>query len=277
MELKLIYNRGESTGSLINKLENEYLSLQELESKPHINISNLITYFVRQPPGEMLKVLPKDIIDNYLKEPNYETNNTRTKSSLISVVEHIPNNLEDFLTKDYNSLSIKRLLSICKGIGEGLNHLLKQKIVHRNIKLKNIRIDEEECPVICDFGLAVKLDDNFTYRLSNLDKPGGDESHLSPEVLNSYKKQKRKKDILLDYSKQPSFEFGVICYEILNGLTHPLGDYPLQLEDSIQFEFDRTKIDSKENIPIEVRDTITNLLKYDQNERPRIEEILHLF
>jgi len=82
---------------------------------------------------------------------------------------------------------------------------------------------------------------------------------------------------LLDYSKQPSFEFGVICYEILNGLTHPLGDYPLQLEDSIQFEFDRTKIDSKENIPIEVRDTITNLLKYDQNERPRIEEILHLF
>jgi len=99
MELKLIYNRGESTGSLINKLENEYLSLQELESKPHINISNLITYFVRQPPGEMLKVLPKDIIDNYLKEPNYETNNTRTKSSLISVVEHIPNNLEDFFNK----------------------------------------------------------------------------------------------------------------------------------------------------------------------------------
>jgi len=67
----------------------------------------------------------------------------------------------------------------------------------------------------------------------------------------------------------------VICYEILCGLTHPLGDYALSYP--IQIEFDRTYLDSKEIIPIEVRDTITNLLKNDPKERPLIEEILHLF
>jgi len=186
------------------------------------------------------------------------------------------------LKNDYNSFSISRLLSICKGIGEGLNHLFKQNIVPRDIKLDNILIDENDFPVICDFGKAVKVDDNYKSIMSDLDKPGGNTSHLSPDVLNSFYEQKRRKirKIEIDYSKQPSFEFGVICYEILFGLTHPLGDYPPSLYrlNPIQIEFDRSvKLDKKEDIPIEVRNTITNLLNNDPIERPHIEEIINIF
>jgi len=197
------------------------------------------------------------------------------------VFEHIPNNLRDFLKNDYKSFSISRLLSICKGIGEGLIHLFKEKIVHRDIKLNNILIDEKECPIICEFGLATKLDDNFTCRMSKLEEPGGNTAHLSPDVLNSYYRQRKEKIkiIEIDYSKQPSFEFGVICFEILYGLTHPLGDYPPSLYklNPFRIEYDREKLDSKEGIPLEVRDTITRLLKNDPNERPFIEDILHHF
>jgi len=212
-------------------------------------------------------------------ESNFETNVDRIRSSLIVVLEHFPNNLRNFLQNGYNSFSISRLLSICKGIGEGLNHLFKQKIVHRDIKLENILIDEN-VPVICDFGTALVIEENnFTCIISDMDKPGGNTSHLSPEVLNSYQHQKRnkKREIEIDYSKQPSFEFGVICYEILFGLTHPLQDYPANFKYPLQIEFDRTYLDSKENIPIEVRGAITNLLKHDPNERPLIEDILRLF
>jgi len=151
------------------------------------------------------------------------------------------------------------------------------------MKLENILIDENECPVIFEFGFAVRLNENFICKMSELDVPGGNPAHLSPEVLNNFQEQKRnkKRQIEIDYSKQPSFEFGVICYEILFGLTHPLGDYPpslYRLNLPLQIEFDRReKLDKKETIPIGVRDAITNLLKNDPKERPLIEEILPLF
>jgi len=148
------------------------------------------------------------------------------------------------------------------------------------MNLDNILIDEKGYPVICDFGKAAKLEDNFTLRISHLDTPGGNTSHLAPEILNTFKQQKKLKiiDIVIDYSKQPSFEFGVICYEILCGRP-PLPDYPVHYDFNypIQIEFDRTYIDSKENIPEGVKDKISRLLNNDPNERPLIEEIINFF
>jgi len=133
-------------------------------------------------------------------------------------------------------------------------------------------------PVICDFGMAAKLEDNFILRISDLDRPGGNTSHLAPEILNTYHQQKKekKREIVLDYSKQTSFEFGVICYEILCGCIHPLPRYP-PLKFPIQIEFDRTYIDSIEYIPKGVKDKISRLLKNDPNERPLIEEVINFF
>jgi len=46
--------------------------------------------------------------------------------------------------------------------------------------------------------------------------PGGNLAHLSPEVLNSFYSQINEKEHFeICYSKQPSFEFGVLCFEII--------------------------------------------------------------
>jgi len=279
--IKMIYNYGESTRSIIERHENEFFTLTQ--SISHNNIIKIFAYFIARPTEKMISYIPEDIKIK-LMESNFGTKEEKIRSSMIVVFEYIPNNLEDFLKNDYKSFSITRLLSICKGIGEGLNHLFKQKIVHRDMKLKNILIDENECPVIFEFGFAERLKENFTCKMSDLHVPGGNPAHLSPDVLNSFYEQKRHKnrEIEINYSKQPSFEFGVICFEILFGGTHPLGDYPpifyrKNLINPLQIEFDRrVKLDTKE-IPIEVRDAITNLLKNDPNERPFIEDILHFF
>jgi len=54
--------------------------------------------------------------------------------------------------------------------------------------------------------LQCQLKKNGTSLLSCTEPPGGNTSHLSPEVLNSYKdqKDKGKREIEISYLKQPS-------------------------------------------------------------------------
>jgi len=172
----MIYNYGISTEKLIQRYKNEYLILTQ--SISHDNIIKIFTYFPDRPTEDMLKILPKET--------------TLERTTLVMIMEYIPNNLKNYLELNFSNLPISRLLSICIGIGEGLIHLLKEKIVHRDLKLENILIDDEGYPIICDFGLAAKLEDNFTFRFSDLDPPGGNTSHLAPEILNAFKQQKKR-------------------------------------------------------------------------------------
>jgi len=91
------------------------------------------------------------------------------------------------------------------------------------------------------------------------------------------KKKKNIHDIVIDYSKQPSFEFGVICYELLCPFCHPLEDYPLGHGEPIKISFNKKikrapKVEYKKLIGI-----ISRLLKNDPNYRPDIEKVLPKF
>jgi len=198
----------------------------------------------------------------------------RVRNTLIVVLEHISNSLQFYLKE--SNLSMTKKLSICKGIGEGLNFLLQEKIIHRDMKLDNVLIDENDCPIIIDFGMAVVVNENFTINLSFDDRPGGNQSHIAPEILNSFKHQieePHKKEIVIDYSKQPSFEFGVICFEILCSihpfLEYPGGySYPYEIEDPQFIDF------VNEPIPNKIKEMIIKLLKNNPNERLTIEEAI---
>jgi len=86
-------------------------------------------------------------------------------------------------------------------------------------------------------------------------------------------KKKGIRDIVIDYSKQPSFEFGVICYELFNPFCHPLEDYPLGHGEPIKINFNK----EIKLAPKEIADIISKLLKNDPNDRPYISEVLSKF
>jgi len=115
------------------------------------------------------------------------------KKTLILVQEYVPMTLEQFFKIHDYDLHISKILPILKGIGTGLSFLLKNLIVHRDIKINNILVYEDGRPIISDLGHMAKLNDNKTLRMSDVDSPGGNKQHLAPEVLNSFEEQKKKK------------------------------------------------------------------------------------
>ena len=54
-------------------------------------------------------------------------------------------------------------------------------VVHRDLRLNNILIDDAGHILMIDFGMAVKIDANGK---AKVEKPGGNLAHLAPEILN---------------------------------------------------------------------------------------------
>ena len=46
-------------------------------------------------------------------------------------------------------------IKIVNGIKDGLIHIIKQGIIHRDIAARNIFLDGKQTPYIGDFGLAI--------------------------------------------------------------------------------------------------------------------------
>jgi len=170
----------------------------------------------------------------------------------------------------------KKLLSICKGIGKGLMFLYDHKIVHRDLKLDNILMDENDNPIICDFGMAIYVDENG---IADVNEIGGKHFHLSPEIHNSYNEQKRKRgEKIINYSKQPPFEFGLLCYKILLG-TYPMNEseYP-GIEEPVRItEIGPDRFVNQNDIPSKVVESICRLLSNDPENRPSITEVIEYF
>lgn len=88
------------------------------------------------------------------------------------------------------------------GISLALCHLHNRGIVHRDVKTENILIADHNRPVLADFGIAARADDE-----KEMDRRCGSPGYTAPEVLAG-EKYGDKVDI---------FGLGVISYFILSG------------------------------------------------------------
>ncbi|XP_027934460.1 putative serine/threonine-protein kinase [Vigna unguiculata] len=94
------------------------------------------------------------------------------------------------------------------GVARGLDFLheeLKPHIVHRDIKAKNILLDQNFTPKVSDFGLAKLLRDEASYISTRV---AGTLGYLAPEYANSGQVS-RKSDV---------YSFGVLLLQIVSGL-----------------------------------------------------------
>ena len=214
LALKMRYNYGQST----NSYKNLCTEAEILKNIPkHPNIIFLIHDFFARPTEEMISSCIEDIEvrQAMIKEYNAHSGEIEYRTSLFLLYKIYPLNLSKWSLEQRKNCQMVDIIRICYEISCGVLHLWEHGIVHRDLKLENILMDGEGHVVIIDFGLAVKLRNNK----ANVDRLGGNQAHLAPEILNSSFPGE------VDYSKQPSFAMGVLFHEIIMGY-HPFGNYP---------------------------------------------------
>merc|ERR1712151_953429 len=97
------------------------------------------------------------------------------------VTEILEIDLERFIKENHDSLDREDRMSILEGVIDGLSYLHCVKIIHRDIKPKNIMLDENGTPKIIDFGLAKELED----RARTTTKLCGTPAYAAPERKNN--------------------------------------------------------------------------------------------
>ena len=156
---------------------------------------------------------------------------------------------------------------MCWKIASAIEFLWNNKVVHRDMKLDNIVLSASNSPILRDFGLSVFVNDGGTCKV---DRPGGNLSHLAPEILNEFKKQHSNEQAIveIDFSKQPSWELGLVCFEIACG-EHPFGDYPLGFPETPHLAVPELKIGALQelNFPEQFISILVGLLKNDAKSR----------
>ncbi|MBA0748230.1 hypothetical protein Gogos_005075 [Gossypium gossypioides] len=138
------------------------------------------------------------------------------------VYEYMPNkSLDTFIFDDSKRklLNWDKRFSIIEGIAQGLLYLHKYsrlRIIHRDLKLSNILLDENMNPKISDFGLARIY--KTSEAGSNTNRIVGTYGYMSPEYAMEG----------IFSEKSDVYSFGVMVLEVVSGR-----------KNSSHFEFDR--------------------------------------
>mmetsp|Transcript_28888 Transcript_28888/g.32092 ORF Transcript_28888/g.32092 Transcript_28888/m.32092 type:complete len:560 (+) Transcript_28888:25-1704(+) len=130
---------------------------------------------------------------------------TRMGDKVIIVSELMHQDLEAFLkSPDYDKTTVSQRVKLGKDVALGLNWLHSVGIVHRDLKLGNILLDEHLNAKIADFGFS-QIKKSAGDMIRDKVKPKGNVLYMAPEVMQM-KQFNEKADI---------YSYGLIFWEIL--------------------------------------------------------------
>ena len=140
-----------------------------------------------------------------------------------------------------------------------LKYLHSHRIIHRDLKLGNLFLNDKMEIKLGDFGLATKLDFDGEKKRTICGTP----NYIAPEVLEGKSGHSYEVDI---------WSLGVIIYTLI------IGKPPFETTD-VKTTYRRIKQNSysfPEHVPISdgARDLISRILTGDPTKRPNLDEIL---
>lgn len=124
-------------------------------------------------------------------------------------------NLEEIVSK-VGKIDVNAALTILYNIAEALSYAHKNGIIHRDLKAKNVVINEEGTVKVADFGIAKATSTNTISVATNAI---GSVYYYSPEMAKGEECDERS-DI---------YSFGMLGYELITGKHAFDGDTPVQV------------------------------------------------
>lgn len=152
------------------------------------------------------------------------------------------------------SVKMKGIIRILGEIASALDYAHSQGVIHRDLKLQNILLDEKRHAYLADFGIARLVDGT---RLTATGQIAGTPMYMSPEQIRG-KTVDFRSDI---------YSFSVMSYLMLTGF------YPFTGEDSLSIihkhvkEFPPTPTDVNPDLPEPVNTVLLRGLMKDPSDR----------
>ncbi|NXJ69563.1 PINK1 kinase, partial [Rostratula benghalensis] len=229
--------------------------------QPHPNIIQVIRAFTSSVP-----LLPGAFADYPDVLPlSLNPRGIGHSRTLFLVMKNYPCTLRQYLRESSPDVRLSSVMIL--QLLEGVDHLVRHGIAHRDLKSDNILVefDSVGCPwlVISDFGCCL-ADENVGLRLpfttSYVDR-GGNGCLMAPEVITA----SPGPGMVINYSKADAWAVGAIAYEIL-GLPNPFyGHGGLALESRSYREDQLPNL--PDPMPLEVKQVIKMLLQRDPIKR----------
>ncbi|KAL3084436.1 hypothetical protein niasHT_035238 [Heterodera trifolii] len=167
--------------------------------------------------------------------------------------------LEDFINHQRGKMERRLKLELLRQATDGIAHLHSIKIVHRDVKPKNILINGvAKGPPrvkISDFGLCktVKLGHNSISKVSGV---VGTEGWMAPELWDSTASVTYAIDV---------FSLGCVFFYVLTEGEHPFGDSNVRLYNISMNKFNLSKLDDSDHT---ARSLIASMLRLNGALRP---------
>jgi serine/threonine protein kinase len=263
-------NQGTATLELSVINREEWNSLEQLEF--HENVVQYLTRFKYTPPVDFLNQIANGYLLEILAPMDRLTGSRKPRTNHFLVYECLSENLENFRGSCFDGVTLMR---ICQDVAYGIRFLFERRIVHRDVKPDNVLISRSGVGVLCDFGMALQLDDDSMVAiLPQYAHVGGNTAHLAPEVqsapvcsevfANSCQNFRR-----VSYKHQPSWELGVLFCEITLDIC-PASDDTNIYERAQSVE----QVHPEMKYPQEFLDLILRCLNKDEPyQRPSVSEI----
>ena len=228
---------------------NEVETLKNLSSLNHKNIVHLKEY------GE------EYIINNDIQEQN--------KKQYI-LMDYLPNKDLFYYMLYSQEINEKNSLSIFYKIVKAVETCHEKGICHMDLKLENILFNENNEPILCDFGFSIL--NNYT----NLTEYLGSTKYAAPEIIRKIPFNGIKSDI---------FSLGVILFTLVFGRFgfNQASKCNRLYKLIIRKKFDKyweeiEKLIGKDKLNLvspEVRKLYLKMVAYSPEERPSIKDILN--
>jgi polo-like kinase 1 len=155
-------------------------------------------------------------------------------------------------------LSVPEVQYFMKQLTDAVSYLHDNSIIHRDLKLDNVFLDETLNVKVGDFGLATRLNNPFATRTEQC----GTLQYMAPEVVGQ-----RRYSFSVDI-----WSMGVILYQLLVG---KLPFQASQRDDNTQWRIltNDFSFPSDVHISQDAKDLISSMLHADPDQRPSLYEI----